>query len=153
MRRASTTQTCSIARTLDIIGDYWSLMVLREAFSGVRRFDGFQAGTGAATNVLSARLHHLVTHEVLEKRRYQTCPERFEYVLTERGQDLFQVLQSLMRWGDKWLSGPDGPPMKLTHAKCGQPTSPGEVCSACGEALEPGSLEVTKATACDGDVR
>jgi DNA-binding HxlR family transcriptional regulator len=104
MRRASTSQTCAVAKALDVIGDYWSLMVLREAFGGTTRFDAFQAKTGAASNVLSSRLQHLVEHGVLLKQPYQQAPERFEYVLTPRGRDLNDVVGALMRWGQRWLA-------------------------------------------------
>jgi DNA-binding HxlR family transcriptional regulator len=134
---------CSIARGLDIIGEWWTLLVLRDVFMGVRRFEAIQADLGIARNVLSDRLTTLVDHGVLERRRYQEHPERHEYVLTEMGRDLAPVLIELMRWGDRWLS-PDGAPMVLLHRACGQPVVWGEACEHCGVAVEASSLRMVK---------
>src|SRR4029079_9010712 len=111
-----------------------TMLVIREAFNGVRRFDDFQARLGIARNVIAARLPGLVDHDILERRLYQQRPERFEYRLTEKGRDLYPVLISMMRWGDRWTVGPDGPPVLLTH-ECGHEPNAALVCSHCGEAL------------------
>ena len=92
---------CSIARTLDVIGDRWSLMIIRDAFYGVRRFEVFQRDLGVARNVLTDRLNKLVDKGVLERRRYEDRPPRYEYRLTDRGRDLVGVVLVIMRWGDK----------------------------------------------------
>jgi DNA-binding HxlR family transcriptional regulator len=89
---------CSIARTLEVIGEWWTMLILRESFNGVRRFDGFQERLGIARNVLAARLQRLVDSGILERRLYQERPERYEYRLTEKGRDLYPVLMSCLRW-------------------------------------------------------
>lgn len=99
-------QDCSVARALEVVGERWTLLILRDAFLGVRRFDDFQRSLGVARNVLNARLQRLVEHGLLERRRYQERPERFEYRLTEMGLDLLPVIEALMRWGDRWLPSP-----------------------------------------------
>src|SRR5918997_3091370 len=113
---------CSIARTLDAIGDRWSLLIIRDAFYGVRRFDVFQKDLGVARNVLTDRLQKLVDKGVLERRQYEERPPRFEYRLTERGRDLVGVVLAMMRWGDRWTGGGDSPPVTLTHLSCGHAT-------------------------------
>jgi DNA-binding HxlR family transcriptional regulator len=135
MRRTSfADMDCSVARTLEVVGEWWTMLVVREAFNGVRRFDDFQGRLGIARNVLASRLQGLVDHEILERRLYQERPERFEYRLTEKGRDLYPVLISLMRWGDRWMAGPEGPPVRLTH-ECGHAPDAALVCSHCGEEL------------------
>ena len=100
---------CSIAGTLEIIGDRWTILILRDAFRGVRRFDEIQQDLGIARNILTERLTKLVDHGVLEKRQYQDRPARYEYRLTPKGVDLSPALVALMRWGDKHLAGDDVP--------------------------------------------
>jgi DNA-binding HxlR family transcriptional regulator len=131
---------CSIARTLAVVGDRWAILVLREALNGVTRFDQFQAHLGVARNVLAARLRHLVEQGVLERVPYGTHPGRFAYELTERGRALYPVVLSLLSWGDSWLAGDDGPPVRLEHRGCGQRFSPQLVCSECGEPLAVGEV-------------
>jgi DNA-binding HxlR family transcriptional regulator len=116
-------EDCSIARTLGLVGERWTMLVLREAFRGVRRFDDIRANTGAPRQVLSARLSVLVEHGVLRREPYQVLGQRarHEYRLTRKGMDLYPVLVSLMRWGDRYLADADGPPVELTHAGCGAP--------------------------------
>ncbi|MFD0502460.1 winged helix-turn-helix transcriptional regulator [Streptomyces chiangmaiensis] len=96
---------CSIARTMDLLGDCWTPLVLREAFYGVARFDDFRQGLGIARNTLTDRLRRLVDEGVLDKRLYQSEPRRYDYVLTEKGRELFAVLAAMSRWGDRWLAG------------------------------------------------
>jgi DNA-binding HxlR family transcriptional regulator len=115
---------CSIARTLDLVGEKWSLLVLREVFSGVRRFDDLRRRTGAPRQVLSARLTTLVDAGVLRRHPYQEPGQRtrYEYRLTRAGMDLYPVLLSLLRWGDRYLDQPTGgPTLELTHQDCGEP--------------------------------
>lgn len=126
---------CSIARTLDIVGEWWTLLVIRDAFLGVRRFEDFQRRLGVARNILTARLQRLVEDGILERRRYQEHPERFEYVLTERGRDLFPVITALREWGDRWVAGEAGPPVVVSHAACGHPVELQVVCPHCREAV------------------
>jgi DNA-binding HxlR family transcriptional regulator len=130
---------CSIARALDVVGEWWTLLVIRDITFGNRRFDTIQANLGVARNVLADRLATLVEHGVLERRRYQDHPERHEYVLTDMGRDLYPVLLTLMAWGDRYLS-PDGPPGLVRHTACGHDTVPTLTCTHCGEPL--GNREV-----------
>jgi DNA-binding HxlR family transcriptional regulator len=124
---------CSIARTLEVVGERWSLLILRDAFYGVHRFDAFQSDLGVARNVLTERLAKLVDFGVLERRLYSERPARFEYRLTPKGRDLLPVLLTMMRWGDRWAS--EEPPVKLVHTTCGSVTHPLLTCSECGEEL------------------
>lgn len=129
------TQNCSIARSLSVVGDRWTLLILRECFLGVRRFEDFQAHLGMARHRLSDRLGRLVEDEVLKKVPYQDKPTRHEYRLTEKGKDLYPVLLSLVRWGDRWMDQGRGAPVVYRHNTCGHMTTPVLSCSACGEAL------------------
>ncbi len=131
---------CSIARSLDVIGEGWTILVLRDVFRGIRRFDELQRDLGIATNVLTARLKRLTDEGLLERRRYEQRPPRYEYHLTAKGRDLYPVLIALIRWGDKYLAGPSGPPLVLIHEACGKPTVPILVCPECGETVGPGAL-------------
>ena len=128
---------CSVARTLGVMGDRWTMLVLREAFFGVRRFEAIQGNLGVARNVLSDRLARLVEHGILDRRRYQERPERFEYVLTEKGLGLYAPLVALMRWGDEHMTEEAGAPVVLRHRDCGHLTVPTLTCSECGEELDP----------------
>lgn len=137
MRRTSFADwPCSIARTADVVGDPWVLLILREAFRGATRFDGFEERLGIARNTLTQRLGRLVEEGILEKVAYQEHPERFDYRLTESGQDLYAVLAAMLAWGDRWRA-PDGPPVVLTHETCGHDTSAVVVCDHCREPLRP----------------
>jgi DNA-binding HxlR family transcriptional regulator len=127
---------CSIARALDVLGEWWTLLVVREAFRGVRRFDAFVERLGIAPNILSVRLKRLVEHGVLEPRVYAEHPERREYRLTAKGRQLFPIIVSLLQWGDRWYAD-DGPPAVLMHETCGRPANPSFACAHCGEALDP----------------
>jgi DNA-binding HxlR family transcriptional regulator len=127
---------CSIARTLEVIGDRWSILILRDAFRGVRRFDDLQRDLGIARNILTDRLQKLVDHGVLDKRPYQNRPTRYEYRLTPKGIELSPALVALMRWGDTWLA--DGsPPLVLTHKDCGSPLDQAFICWHCDTTVTP----------------
>lgn len=126
-------QKCSIARTLELIGERWTLLILRDVFSGRRRFDEIQESLGVARNVLTARLSSLVDDEILFRHRYQEHPERFEYRLTEKGLDLYPVLLTIMDWGAKHGGGKA---MELTHKHCGATVMPQLACPECGERVE-----------------
>jgi DNA-binding HxlR family transcriptional regulator len=127
---ATLPRICSVARTLDVVGEKWSLLVLREAFLGVGRFDQMAANTGAPRDVLSARLKTLVAAGILERVLYNEHPPRYEYALTDAGRELRPVILSLMHWGDRHLADEHGPPMTLTH-KCGHVFVPELTCAAC----------------------
>jgi DNA-binding HxlR family transcriptional regulator len=126
---------------MDLLGDWWTPLVLREAYYGIRRFDEFQQELGIARNTLADRLRRLVEEGLLEKQLYTTEPKRYEYLLTDKGRDFFGVIVAMSRWGDTWLSGESGPPVILHHESCGNDTHAEVVCAACGEALR--SEEVT----------
>ena len=124
---------CSVARAMEVVGERWTFLVLREAFSGVRRFEDMQRDLGIARNVLADRLGRLVEHGVLERRPYQERPVRHEYRLTPMGLDLYPALVGLLQWGDRWLS--DRSPLELVHRGCGHATTLELCCAACGEAV------------------
>jgi DNA-binding HxlR family transcriptional regulator len=124
-----------VARTLEIVGEKWALLALREVFLGNRRFDEIIRRTGAPRDTLAARLRSLVSAGILARRRYSEHPARHEYRLTEAGRDLYPVILTLMRWGDEHLAGDDGPPLVLEHA-CGHRLVAKVVCEACGEPVE-----------------
>ncbi len=128
-------RACSIARTLDIVGEKWALLAVREVFLGNRTFDEMARRTGAPRDTLAARLRTLTGAGILERRQYCEHPARFEYHLTGAGRDLYPIIVTLMRWGDEHLAGDDGPPLVLRHS-CGHQMVAQVVCEACGEPLE-----------------
>ncbi len=131
------TQTCSVARALAIVGERWTMLIIRDAFLGTRRFDQFQANLGITRHRLSERLGKLVDAGVLVKVPYNDRPLRYEYRLTRKGLGLYPVLLTLARWGDDWLDQGEGPPMEYVHHKCGHKTRPVLACSECNVALRP----------------
>jgi DNA-binding HxlR family transcriptional regulator len=138
--RAYESEHCSIAGTLGIVGDRWTLLILREACFGIRRFADFQTRLGLARTVLSDRLGRLVEEGILERRRYQERPERFEYRLTAKGEDLWPVLKALMSWGDRHVM--DGrPPVLHRHRDCGGLITDRRICSRCDTPVELGDVE------------
>lgn len=122
---------CSIARTLDVIGERWTLLILRDAFTGVRRFEDFAASLPVARNILTDRLQTLVEHGILRRDRYQERPDRYEYRLTAKGMELYPVLIALLQWGDRHLAGEDGPPVNVVHRDCGHHAEAAVVCTGC----------------------
>jgi DNA-binding HxlR family transcriptional regulator len=130
-------QDCSMARTLAVIGDRWTLLILRECFLRVRRFDDFQERLGIGRPILTDRLRKLVDNFVLTKVAYQQNPTRYEYRLTPKGLDLYPVVLSIVHWGDVHLSGRKGRPVVHEHVACGHVFDPVTTCSACAEALDP----------------
>lgn len=124
---------CSVARTLDVVGEWWTLLVVRNLMFGQHRFEAIQSNLGIARNILSDRLATLVEHGIAERVRYQEHPERFEYHLTDKGRDLFPVIAALMAWGDRWAA-PSGPPLQLEH-RCGHRVTATVVCDSCGDSL------------------
>ncbi len=134
MKRSSARHlNCSVARSLEILGEWWTLLIVRDAFFGVRRFDDFVDDLGISRGVLTDRLATLVDHEILVKHRYHEAPDRFEYRLTDKGRDLFPVLMTLMQWGDKWLSTPEvgGAPVVVEHNDCGHDIAGALLCGHC----------------------
>ncbi len=136
---AAHTASCSVAKTVAVVGERWTVLILREAFLGVRRFDHMQRDLGIARNILSDRLGKLVEHAILEREQYSDRPARFEYRLTERGTELYPVIVSLMAWGDKHLPNRAGPAVTLVHEPCGHEMTPQLTCPHC-------SAEVTART-------
>ena len=126
-------QPCSVARAMDIVGELWAFMIIRNVFLGVRRFEGLRANLAISRKVLTERLELLVARGILERRQYQDRPPRHEYRLTPMGVDLFPVLMALARWGDRWLAGAAGAPIEFVHRRCGQATTARVVCAHCGE--------------------
>ena len=128
-------QVCSIAGALEVVGERWSMLIVREILLGVRRFDEMQADLGIARNVLQARLTRLIDEGVLEKRLYQDRPKRYEYLLTDKGLDLWPTIVALLQWGDKYAAPPAGPPVLLRHRGCGGDVDEHRICAACGARL------------------
>jgi DNA-binding HxlR family transcriptional regulator len=133
-------QNCSIAKSLELIGERWTMLIIREVFLGNRRFDTMASRLDIARNVLTARLTRLVEEGVLTRVRYQERPERFEYRLTEKGVDLWPVLVALLQYGDRHYA-PDGPPMVLTHRGCGGELDDRRICRECGGALHAADVQ------------
>jgi DNA-binding HxlR family transcriptional regulator len=126
---------CSIARTLAVIGEAWTPLILRDITFGLTRFDELQRDLGVATNVLADRLNTLVAGGLVTREPYQIRPLRHRYQLTEAGADLLPVLLGLLRWGDKWAGDEHGAPVTIVHRDCGQPTEAMVVCAACKRPL------------------
>jgi DNA-binding HxlR family transcriptional regulator len=133
---------CSIARTLDIAGEPWSPLILRDVWVGINRFDAIQGDLGISRKVLAERLKWLVAKGVLEQRRYSQRPPRQEYVLTEKGRELCDVLMAITAWGDRWTAGEAGPPVLLRHRACGQITHAEIRCAQCREVLHADDVDV-----------
>jgi DNA-binding HxlR family transcriptional regulator len=130
---------CSIQGTLDVIGDRWTLLMLRDIFRGVRRFSQLEDNLGIAKNLLASRLSKLVAADIVAKIPYQDKPTRHEYFLTQKGRDLSPSLVALMRWGDRWCN--DGtPPTLLVHSECGTPLNQITQCPTCDESLDPDEI-------------
>jgi DNA-binding HxlR family transcriptional regulator len=132
---------CSIARTLDVIGEPWSPLILRDVFAGMTRFEQMQADLGISRKVLTERLNHLVGHGVLERQPYDRRP-RYEYVLTERGAELVQLLMLMTAWGDRWLAGEAGPPVLYRHHACGEISRPELRCAHCGDPMSARDIDL-----------
>jgi DNA-binding HxlR family transcriptional regulator len=135
LHRAYPNQLCSIANSLEVIGERWSLLIVRDVFNGNRRFGEIQASLGVARNVLSARLQRLIDEDILERRPYQESPPRHEYFLTEKGLDLWPTLIALLSWGDRYSPSPGGPPKLIRHKVCGGAVNDRGICAECGQTL------------------
>jgi DNA-binding HxlR family transcriptional regulator len=125
-----------------LLGDWWTPLVLREAFYGVRRFADFQESLGIARNILTQRLQRLVREGLLERRLYQDHPPRYEYRLTDKGRDFYPVMAAIVRWGDRWLDEGKGPPVLLRHRGCGHVTQAEVVCGECKQPLHARDITV-----------
>jgi DNA-binding HxlR family transcriptional regulator len=131
-----------LEQVADILGDRWTILVLREAFYGVHRYGEMVRNLGIARNVLAARLKALVADGLLERRRYRTDPDWYEYVLSDAGRDLYGAIVALLHWADVHLPAPAGEELRLRHRACGHPTHARVVCAACGEELDPREVDV-----------
>ncbi len=136
-------QACSISRTLSVIGDRWTLLILRDCFMRVRRFEDFQDRLGCGRGILSDRLQKLCDAFVLTKIAYQQSPPRHEYRLTQKGLDLYPVIMSMMHWGNTHMAGKKGPPVLHTHVPCSHHFHPVLTCSECGEPLDPRAVHIS----------
>jgi DNA-binding HxlR family transcriptional regulator len=124
---------CSIAQALEVVGEWWTLLILRDAFLGVTRFDDFAKRLGIARNVLTSRLDTLVDHGVLERVPYDEARGRYDYRLTDKGRALLPVMTALRQWGDEWILGEDQAPVVVEHTSCGEISKGVLTCDHCGE--------------------
>jgi len=134
-------QVCSVARALEVIGERWTLLIIRDAFLGVETFDELVDSLGITRTVLARRLAHLVEHGVLDRRRYHQRPDRHSYHLTPKGQELFGVIVVLTDWGDRHYPHPPGPPRLIRHHGCGGSVSAQLTCTDCYQRMERGDIE------------
>ena len=134
-------EVCSMARALEVVGERWSLIIIRDAlFAGSTRYTDFQRTLGIATNVLKDRLDGFVEAGIMRRHRYSEQPELYEYLLTDKGRDLAPALIALTHWGDRWAA-PYGPPMLYSHNVCGSPVHHAVVCDACGRLEDPNQVK------------
>ena len=134
-------EPCSVARSVAVIGDRWTLMILRDCFLGVRRFDAFQERLGISRTIIADRLKHLTEEGVLRRVAYQEHPIRHEYRLTDKGLDLHPVVMAIVHWGDRHYAGEAGPPLLHRHKACGCDFQPVMTCSECGDEVEARAVE------------
>jgi DNA-binding HxlR family transcriptional regulator len=138
------TSICPVAMSADVVGDRWTLLILREMFFGRMRFDDFQANTGATPQMVADRLRQLVEHEVVKREAYQQRPIRYEYALTEKGKDLFSVIYAMRNWAERWYREEGAPPaIRYIHRACGQDVGLETQCPGCGGQLGYGDLKGT----------
>jgi DNA-binding HxlR family transcriptional regulator len=153
MKREFSEWPCSLARAVDVFGDSWTLLIVRDALQGLKRFDEFQGSLNVARNTLSDRLGKLVDAGVMTKRFYQDNPPRYEYLLTEMGRDFFPVLASMLAWGDKWLDDGGGAPVTLHHHQPGHKIASQVICVECGEPVEHADIQFCVGPGYPDDVR
>jgi DNA-binding HxlR family transcriptional regulator len=144
VRRTDTSAwPCTIARSVDVLGDHWNLLVIRQACLGTRRFDDFQAALGIGRNILTQRLNRLVDEDIFRRVRYQEHPPRDEYRLTEKGREVYPILAAMAAWGERWLTGPEGTPLVLHHTACDHDMRAVVVCSECEEPIDVRKVRAT----------
>jgi DNA-binding HxlR family transcriptional regulator len=136
------TVECSIARALSVVGDRWTMMIVRDVFLGIRRFDAMQKDLALTPHRLSHRLGKLVRDGILARVEYEKRPRRFEYRLTEKGIDLFPLIVVLNTWGDRWMAGRSGAPIELVHRNCGRAIKPALTCPCCKEKMLPREMSL-----------
>ncbi|HEV3001532.1 MAG TPA: helix-turn-helix domain-containing protein [Solirubrobacteraceae bacterium] len=142
LNRAYPSQDCSIARALEVVGERWTLLILRDAILGLDRFDDFQRSLGIATNVLTNRLRLLADEGLLERVPDPQRADRHRYVLTDKGRALGPAIISLMKWGDRFYAGPEGPPRLTLHRGCGGTLDDALVCDRCGQRAASGEIDL-----------
>jgi DNA-binding HxlR family transcriptional regulator len=142
-RKSFADMHCSVAQCLEVVGEWWSMLIVRDAFLGVRRFDQFQERLGISRNILNHRLTKLVEEGILVKVPYSERPPRYDYRLTDKGRDLWPVITAMRQWGDRYAA-PDGPPLTVVHKACGQPAGVVEICSECGEPVAARDFRVER---------
>ena len=135
---------CSVARTLELVGSKWTLLVVRELFLGSRRFEEIVRFTGGPRDILTDRLRSLEAHGLVTRVQYEQRPPRFEYHLTELGRSLAPIIAAMREFGDRHLAGEDGPPLRFEHS-CGSEFHPVLACKACGEIVRSGEVEIADA--------
>ncbi len=135
-------ERCSVARSVAVIGDRWTLMILRDLFLGIRRFEDFERRLSISRSLIADRLKRLVEEGVVRREPYQDRPPRHEYRLTEKGLALHPVMMAIVHWGDTWCAGEEGPPLLHRHRTCGHDFAPVSVCSECGAPLTARDVEV-----------
>ena len=128
-------EDCSVAKALEVVGERWSLLIVRAVMHGNRRFGEIQESLGIARNVLSARLQRLLDEDILERRAYQESPARYEYFLTQKGLDLWPALIALLHWGERYSPDPEGPRRLIVHKECGGAVGERGICESCGKVL------------------
>jgi DNA-binding HxlR family transcriptional regulator len=133
---------CSIARTLDVVGEPWSPLILRDIYAGIGRFEQIHQDLGISRKVLTERLKWLVESGIVERREYTSRPPRHEYTLTPKGLDLCDLLLVMVRWGDRWTAGEAGPPVLYRHHACGQISHVELHCSGCGEPMRATDVDL-----------
>ena len=142
-RKSFADMHCSVAQCLEVVGEWWSLLIVRDVFLGVTRFDQLQERLGISRNILQQRLNRLVDAGVLQKVPYNDHPPRYDYRLTGKGRDLWPVLTAMRQWGDKHAA-PDGPPLQVVHKACGKVSHAVMACSGCGERLTARDVRVVR---------
>jgi len=138
-RKSYADMPCQVAQCLEVVGEWWSMLIVRDAFLGVTRFDDFQRRLGISRNILQHRLTHLVEAGVLARVPYSTHPPRDEYRLTDKGRDLWPVLTAMRQWGERYAA-PFGPAIEVIHDRCGATLGAALVCAACGDPVGPGEV-------------
>lgn len=153
VRKASfADMNCSVAQALEVIGEWWTLLILRDCFLGVRRFDDFVDRLGISRNVLTSRLDTLVEAGLLERRAYDEARGRYDYVLTDKGRALWPVLTAIRQWGDEWLLGSGNEPLLLEHRDRGHRTTVRMTCDVCGEELDARSVRAVPGPGNDSEL-